>query len=752
MDAPVRISRVRLTLAFMTPRIPILALWVWSLLPVAAGDWEWRPFEPVRQPPVPATATHPIDSFLLQALAAKGLEYREPASRETLVRRVYLDLIGLAPTPAERAAFLDDPAPDAYSRLVDRLLADPRHAERWARHWMDVWRYSDWAGWSDGKQIRDSQPHIWRWRDWIVDSLAADVGYDRLVVDMLAADERAPDDADALRATGFLVRNYKMLSREQWLEDTVKHSSLAFMGLTVGCAKCHDHKTDALSQVEYYALRAVFEPHQVRLDPVPGQADPAVDGLARVYDADLAAPTFFFPRGDERSPDKNRPILPAVPALLGGSLEIAAVDLPPGAVAPQRRESARRDQEAAAVAAAQAAGPESVVARARVVSLRAVLAAERLEDAGKKDTPEWQAAAHAAQAAQRDEAVAAALRQVVATTLAHAEAALRNPVGAAEPAKKLAEARAALAAARAKAVEPLTTEYTPRPLPAYPARSSGRRLALARWLTRPDHPLTARVAVNHVWARHFGAGLVPSLADFGTAARPPSHPALLDWLASEFMAHGWSFRHLHRLICLSDAYQQSSTETAAPAAGRTTASPDPAAVDPDNRLLWRFQPRRLEAEAVRDNLLHLTGGLDPARGGPEIDQSLALTSGRRSLYLRCAAEKQPEFLQVFDGPSVVECYERKPSVMPQQALALLNSELALARARAAAAAGPSERDEPTLIRDGFIRFLARQPTADELSACGTFLRDRQAAGATAARARELLLLALLNHHEFLTLR
>ena len=473
----------------MTARVILVIGCLIPLVSAAAEAWKWRPFEPVRRPPTAGgSAPNPIDAFLTEELAAKGLSYREPASREILLRRVYLDLIGLAPTPEERARFLEDAAPDAYDRLVDRLLADPRHAERWARHWMDVWRYSDWAGWSDGKQIRDSQPHIWRWRDWIVESLEADVGYDRMVVDMLAADERAPEDMGALRATGFLVRNYKMLSREQWLEDTVKHSSLAFMGLTVGCAKCHDHKTDALPQTEYYALRAVFEPHQVRLDAVPGQADTAVDGLPRVYDADLTVPTYFFPRGDERSPDKNRPIAPGVPSLLGGSLEIVPVSLPPAAVAPQRRETVRRDLEAAAVAAAQSPGPGAWVARARLASLRAVFAAERLEDAGKKDSPEWQAAARAALAAQREEAVASALHHVVAATLAHAEAAQKNAAAAAEPAAKLAEARTALAAARAKAAEPLTHEFSPRPLPAYPATSSGRRLAFARWLTRPGPP------------------------------------------------------------------------------------------------------------------------------------------------------------------------------------------------------------------------------------------------------------------------
>jgi hypothetical protein len=739
----------------MTARLILCMLWMLPLYSETAVDWPWRPFEPVRRPPVPAAAADDgrgaIDAFLREALAAKGLAYREPAPRATLMRRVYLDLIGLAPTPEEQSAFLDDPAPDAYERLVDRLLADPRHAERWARHWMDVWRYSDWAGWNDGKQIRDSQPHIWRWRDWIVDALANDLGYDRMLIDMLAADERAPEDADAHRATGFLARNYKMLSREQWLEDTVKHSSLAFMGLTVGCAKCHDHKTDPLPQTDYYALRAIFEPHQVRLDPVPGQSDPAVDGLPRAYDADLAAPTFFFPRGDERAPDKNRPVSPGVPALLGGSLHIEPVALPPSAIAPHRRESARRDLETAAVAATRVEGPDSLVARARLASLRAVLAVERLEETGRGRTPEWEHAARTAQAAQRAEAVTTALRQVVATTLAHAEAAIQGTTQAAEHAKKLADARAALATARTKAAEPLTTEYTPRPAPTYPSHSSGRRLAFATWLTRPHHPLTARVAVNHVWARHFGAGLAPSLADFGTAARPPSHPALLDWLAAEFMDHQWSFRHLHRLICLSDAYRQSSAETAA-AAEPVTGAPDPAAIDPDNRLLWRFQPRRLEAEAVRDNLLHLTGGLDLARGGPEIDHTLALTSGRRSLYLRCAAEKQPEFLQVFDGPSVVECYERKPSVMPQQALALLNSELAIARARAATAAVPAGQDDASLIEHAFIRFLSRRPTAAEADACRKFLRDRRQDGASEARARTLFHLTLLNHHEFLTLR
>lgn len=745
---------------------PLLLLFA---MPTGWGDgatWTWKPFVPVQRPPVPGPATeNPIDAFLRDAQQRVGLTFREAASREQWLRRVTLDLTGLAPTPEERAAFLADEAPDAYEKVVDRLLASPRYAERWARHWMDIWRYSDWAGWTDGNQIRDSQPHIWRWRDWIIEALEADMGYDQMVVDMLAADERAPEDPAALRATGFLARNYKMLSREQWLEDTVRHTSLAFLGLTIGCAKCHDHMTDPISQTDYYALRAIFEPHHVRLDHVPGQADTSLDGLARVYDANLDAPTYVYVRGNEKQPDTSKVIAPAVPAFLGGKLDIHPVPLPPAAYAPQKREFVRQLLDEAAQKKYAAAQTDAPVALAQWRALQAVLNVERSEEAGQKGTLAWEEAARAAVAAQREEAVATALRHSIAATLVHAEAVQKDAASAAEAAKKMEKARAALAQAQAALAEPLTTDYKPRDLPNYPTESTGRRLAFARWLTSPQNPLTARVAVNHIWARHFGSGLMPNAADFGRAARPPKHAALLDWLAAEFMSQGWRSKPLHRLICLSHAYRQASAETAAPAqpgpsalvpvsTSPPVASQPPASpydLDPDNTLLWHFPSRRLEAEAVRDNLLYLTGGLDETRGGPDIDHRQAFTSHRRSIYLRCAAEKQPEFLQVFDGPSVVECYERRPSIMPQQALALLNSELALTRARTFAATVPDEMSDLSLIRETFIRFFTREPTSEEVFACRAFLQSRTAASSP-ARARELFILTLLNHHEFLTLR
>src|SRR5688572_14470925 len=200
---------------------------------------------------------------------------------------------------------------------------------------MDIWRYSDWAGWSGGNQIRDSKPHIWRWRDWIIESLNKDKGYNQMVLEMLAADEISPTDTNALRATGFLVRNYKMLSREQWLEDTVKHTSQAFLGVTVGCAKCHDHMTDPIAQTEYYQMRAIFEPHQVRTDRVPGELDRLKNGLVRTYNVETVPPTYFFNRGDERKPDTNRVMQPGVPRALswdGQEFALQKVSLP-GSVA-----------------------------------------------------------------------------------------------------------------------------------------------------------------------------------------------------------------------------------------------------------------------------------------------------------------------------------------------------------------------------------------------------------------------------------
>ncbi|MGE3809867.1 MAG: DUF1549 domain-containing protein, partial [Gemmataceae bacterium] len=270
----------------------------------------WGYQVPVR-PALPASKSkNPIDAFLESAQARQGLTTVGPAEKHVLLRRVYLDLIGLPPTPAEVEAFVADTSADAYEKVVERLLASPRYGERWARHWMDVWRYSDWAGYR--QEIRDSQRHIWRWRDWIVESVNEDKGYDRMVLEMLAADELAPEDERSLRATGFLARNWYKFNRHHWLDNTVEHTMKAFLGVTINCCKCHDHKYDPIDQRAYYHFRAFFEPHQIRTERVPGQADVLKDGLPRAYDADLKAVTYRFLRGDEKKPDKSSPIEPAL--------------------------------------------------------------------------------------------------------------------------------------------------------------------------------------------------------------------------------------------------------------------------------------------------------------------------------------------------------------------------------------------------------------------------------------------------------
>ena len=764
-------------------------------------SYRWRPFDPVIRPAVPVAVSgsasgrwvrNPIDAFVAAEHARRGLRPRPPASRPVLLRRVYLDLTGLSPSPEELRAFLADRSPDAYEKIVDRLLASPHYGERWGRHWMDVWRYSDWTGY--GEQVRDSMPHVWRWRDWIVESLNAGKGYDSMVQEMLAADELYPTDPGALRATGFLVRNYKLLSREKWLQDTVDHAGQAFLGLTVGCARCHDHMTDPITQKDYYRLRALFQPHNVRTDWVPGEADPKKDGLVRAFDAKPDDPTYLLVRGDERQPAKDDPLAPGVPEALGGGLRIEPVSLPLFARAPERQafvidalraEAARLvERSATALAAAQSGGDVELArlkldaAEAAQASLEAVLRAEQLED--RNGSPEWTAAAGEAVMRQRSRALADARLKRLELGRALEQAKKGGKLEMIRKAEEaIAAAETAAAKAEAESKQPTGTAYQPRSGAGYPGTSTGRRLAFARWLTDSRNPLTARVAVNHVWLRHFGRGLVPNPADFGRSAEHPSHPELLDWLAVYFMEggtdasgdarapSGWSFKPLHRLIVTSSAYRMGST-------------PDSAnlAKDMDNRYLWRMNSRRMDAEIIRDNILHVAGQLDPAMGGPDIDHALGLTVKRRSLYFRHAAEKEMVFLQTFDGPSVLECYARKETVVPQQAMAMANSEISLVQARLLARSlSRSEGMDPSrFARAAFERILARRPSPAELSESVAFLRAQprlfpaSVAGTASAdsgapidggrapalepalRARENLVLVLLNHHDFVTIR
>lgn len=707
--------------------------------------YPWLPFEPVRRPALPRSAANPIDAFIEEQLAVRELQPLGEASAAQLARRIYVDLIGLLPTPAQVAAFTREHAaqPDlAVRRLTDRLLDDPRHGERWGRHFMDIWRYSDWEGYKGA--VRLSQPHIWRWRDWIIESLNAGKPYDRMVQEMLAGDELAPTDEDALRATGYLARNFQS-DRLQWMDNIVEHTSKAFMGLTMNCVKCHDHKYDPLPQTDYYAIRAVFEPYHVRADPVPGQIDTTKDALPRAYDKSPTAVTYLFQRGDERFPLKDKPVAPGVPALFGGRLEVEPVSLPLVAQQPEKS-----DHYKAAMLAAVSSLADQELREMKRRTLEQQLELEALEDRGmSKKSADWQARAvqvaelqkrTALLEARAEQASAqAALDKAMATkpltsTVKKAIATAKASVTAAT--KKLAAAEAALKS-NAKAAD-----YQPRKVATYPATSSGRRLAFARWLSSPRNTLFARVAVNHVWLRHFGTGLVATPDDFGANGAKPTHPALLDWLAAEFIDCGYDLKHLHRLILASAAYRRAS------ARGPATAND---AADPDNIWYWRAPLRRLEGEAVRDNLLHVAGLLDASFGGPDIDSAAAETSRRRSIYHRHAQETQAELVQIFDGARPNECYQRERSIKPHQALALANSRVTLDAAvaleqRLTQAAGA---DDNAFIAAAFEHLLGRPPSDSERRVSAGFLQ--QSARET-TRRRQHFLGALFNHNDFITLR
>lgn len=732
-------------------------------------------FQPIRRPRVPEierAANNAIDAFIGAVCRERGLPAVGEAEPETVLRRLTFGLLGLPPTPDQRATWLDLDTPAARRRFVDRLLAEPAHAERWARHWMDVWRYSDWDGYKD--QVRGSRRHIWRWREWIVESLAQDKPYDQMVIEMLAGDEVAPRDEGTLRATGFLARNHHHSNRNIWLDATVEHTAKAFLALTLNCARCHDHKFDPVSQREYYEIRAIFEPHGVRTDRVPGTLDTKVDGLPRVYDADLDAETSLFIGGNEKHPDNSIDMRADVPEILGIPLRVEPVSLPVVAHVPglrphvrndmlraarEKRNAARRAIAAAEPSRAAVAARKLEVAEAELRSLRARWDAERAkfsapdqQRAASDESPESrQSLAQAAERTERELAVARARLAV-----ADAEKKLADVVDKREtPAEDAAEppevtqarevvgkAEKSLGEARAELEKPVSGDYEPV-VKSYPATSSGRRSALARWITHPKNPLTARVAVNHIWMRHFGQPLVENVFDFGLRTPRPLQADLLDWLSVEFIESGWSMRHIHRLIVHSRTYRQRShLDSESYAAGQ--------AIDPDNRCFWRFNIIRLEAEAIRDSLMAVAGDLDRRGGGPDIDFRKGEESHRRSLYFRHAYEKQMEMLTTFDAASPNECYRRRPSIIPQQALVLSNSELSHQMAERLASsidADPQLSAAEPFVRQAFVRVLGRDPRNAELAACVEFL----AAGA-AGRAHVGLVHALMNHNDFVVLR
>jgi hypothetical protein len=565
------------------------------------------------------------------------------------------------------------------------------------------------------------------------------------------------------------------------MDETVEHVGKGFLGLTFNCAKCHDHKFDPIEQNDYYRLRAFFEPYQVRLDLLPGETDVAKNGIPRPFDAALDAPTYRFIRGDEARPDKSTVMTPGVPSILAFEpLHIEPITLPPAAADPSRRPwvfdayraEARQALKTAVAAAEQLRQVAEEEPSRRVAEAAAAVARAELESVDRRATaqesrwnsPDADSTRELIAAAVRAERLATLARAAHAVALAEQALGATSADGKAAAEKTLADARTA---AR-KAVESATAPVKPHdsftklagarwsatrfrdstaddPTPAFPETSTGRRKALAQWITDRRNPLTARVAVNQIWMRHMGEALVPTVFDFGRNGTPPANPALLDWLAAEFMESGWSMKHLHRVIVTSSAYRMSSSN----AGGEANAK-----IDPENRFWWHRVPIRLESQVVRDTLLSLSGTLNPTIGGPPVPPGSQDDSRRRSLYFFHSNNERNLFLTSFDEALVTDCYRREQSIVPQQALALSNSRLVLESSEAIARRLSARHAEQTaFLRAAFQELLAIDPSAAELAASNAAIDSwRAQPAATDAQARANLIWALINHNDFVTLR
>ena len=954
-----------------------------------------------------------IDRFIATKHDELGLVAVEPASKGTWLRRVYLDLTGLPPSLEELRAFEADNSDEAFEQCVDRLLASPQYGERWGRHWMDIWRYSDW--WGLGAEVRNSQKHIWHWRDWIIESLNNDQAYDQMLREMLAADELYPNDLNKLRATGYLARQYFKFNRTTWLDETIEHTSKGMLGLTFNCMKCHDHKYDPVTQVEYYQLRAFFEPYQVRTDFVAGENDIEKDGIPRAFDCNLDARTYLHRRGDDRNPDPDRIIEPKFPKLLDDpSIGIEQRKLPvesyqPGLrthviatyrdLAQKKRTEAIADlrtaeleleshtkqsssskpeqdsakpvvakellvldiqddfanrkpdlwdeidgqwkfaegglhqtsvstnravlrwkkevpadfeatlvytpiagdmwksigivfdaldanggqpsREVLAYSSSYAGGPKAQVAykfngeytyppssavaqpidllqkhtielkvRENLVNMkvdggatiayrlpidrhagrleliafdgsaifhsfrlrsldakvemqedpqgvvatsispleRSKLAHRIAEGKVKVAEREWESlnARHEADLAKHSlelngkEIAPDAIKQLSqkAVSLEQAANLARTELSVAqselelaesskekreESAKKSATAKEALAKATSDGATPsdqypailgalktlennLETEDSRRK--PFPTESTGRRTAFASWVASAKNPLTARVAVNHVWARHFGRGLVATVFDFGRKGASPTHQELLDTLAADFVESGWSMKRLHRQIVLSQTYRLSSSSLGC--------QPKNLELDPDNKFYWRANPIRMEAQVIRDSLLAMSGELDLTLGGPTIGIQDEM-SKRRSLYYFHSHNEHEKFLSLFDDARVSECYRRAESIVPQQALALENSPLAMRSAAKIASrlnAAYPDADDRTWVQMAFLVVLGFEPSDKEHELVAAALNEWKGlqSEVQGIEPRQLLIHSLINHNDFVTIR
>jgi Protein of unknown function (DUF1549)/Protein of unknown function (DUF1553)/Planctomycete cytochrome C len=732
----------------------------------------------------------PIDSFILAKLEEKGLQPSPRADNRTLIRRVTFDLTGAPPTPEEINAFLADRSPQAYERVVKRLLASPRYGERWAQHWLDVVRFGE----TNGFELDAEREQAWRYRDYVVKSLNDDKPYDRFITEQIAGDELDPNSFEMRVATGFLragpqhvvAGNQDLaVNRQEWLTEVMFGVGNGIMGLTVGCARCHDHKFDPIPQADFYRLQAFFASSDNYDFKRPTKEQ------EQVYSAAVKA-----------HKEKLKPILDQIAAIEKPYKEKLTAEKraklePLFADALAKEEKLRSGEEKRLAKEAQS------MLEIKWNELVATLSPEDREKRAALRRQMHDIDLYAPDPLPKALAVADTLNPTPSI----------NILKGGDPHRVGDEAPPRFPSVMLPKDAPPEAEIEPVKIGEF--KSTGRRLALARWLTRPDNPMTARVMVNRLWHYHFGRGVVATPNDFGRNGQQPTHPELLDWLAVEFMnptrraeeresgraadkgnpqsairnphSSGWSLKRMHELIVLSNAYQQSSAIDDAKAK-----------IDPDNKLLWRMKRQRLDAEEIRDAVLAVSGELTEQLGGPSIKVPLEpevydtifteyepdnlwpvhpdpRQHTRRSLYLVRKRNVRLPLLVAFDAPDLMGvCGARQVSVHALQSLTLMNSEFMLRQSRALAGrlfkgAGGDER---AMISRLYELTLARNPRLDELRLTQNFLkgqaaviRDRIARGEMVSKLRDLpkgvdeamaaawvdLCLATMNLNEFVYL-
>jgi hypothetical protein len=671
---------------------------------------EFWSFKPVVRPEVPKHEfANPIDSFIASKLEAKKLKPAPPAEKRTLIRRATYDLTGLPPTPEEIEQFLKDDSPEAFARVVDRLLASPAYGERWGRHWLDVVRYADTAGDNSDYPI----PQIYKYRNWVIDALNRDLPYDEFIRQQLAGDLLPfKDEADRrakLIATGYLANTKRFGSYEDarypWYltyEDQIDNLGRTFLALTINCARCHDHKFDPVSQHDYYALYGFFSSTRY---PRPGIE---LDKVQRDF-VPLA------PREQVAEFEKDR------------GVKLAELD-----------------------AKVKAATAEKSAAE------KELAAAEKIKDEEEKK------AAIAAGNKKVD-----ALKQKIKAAQLESEKLAKQPLpfetayavaeGKTEGKKKVGNA-----CVQIKGDPERLGPEIPRRFPEVlggqklpPDAQGSGRLYLANWIADPKNPLTARVMVNRLWHYHFGKGLVRTPSNFGALGQAPTHPELLDWLASEFVAKKWSLKAMHRLVMLSRMYQQSSAE-----------NEDNAKIDVANDYLWKFDRHRLDAESVRDTLLAVAGNLDRAPGSEHPFPAMSTwnytqhnpfkavyDTNKRSVYVMTQRFQRHPFFGLFDGADTNASIDRRiTSTTPLQALYLMNDPFVHTQAKKFAARIKSEKESDTeRIRQSYLLLYGRPPNSAEMNAATEYLSEvaKKIGGDRAADAAwESLSRALFLSNEF----